>query len=135
MAVPGFSVSDLIQALAKAKEVYDAFFNEYTNTAAQVRDLADDIDLFRMNLQKHKDNVERAGLEYSGYAAVSRTIDSCYRFLEEYKDVLDKKRRKSVVGAFKTAKFTFEQDEVNRLRGQIAAHKTDMMHYSLNVVL
>ena len=135
MALPGFSISDLIQALGQVKIVYDAFFNEYTNTAAQVRDLADDIDQFRRNLQKHEDIVERAGLEYTGYASVQRTLDSCRRFLDEYKDVLDKRKRKSVVGALKTARFAFDQDEVNRLRAQIAGHKTDILHYSMNIVL
>jgi hypothetical protein len=135
MAVPGFSVSDLIQALGQAKIVYDAFFNEYTNSAAQVRDLADDIEQFRNNLQKHRNIVEQSGLEYSGYAAVQRTLDSCYRFLDDYKDVLDRRRRKSVVGAFKTARFAFEQEEVNRLRAQLAGHKGDILQYSMNVVL
>jgi DNA helicase IV len=135
MAVPGFSVNDLIQALGQAKIVYDAFFNEYTSSAAQVRDLADDIEQFRRNLQKHKEIVEQGGLEYTGYPAVQRTLDACYRFLDDYKDVLDKRRKKSVVGAFKTARFAFEQDEVKRLRDQIAGHKSDILHYSMNVVL
>ena len=135
MAVPGFSVSDLIQALGQVKIVYDAFFNEYTNSASQVRDLADDIEQFRKNLQKHKEIVEQGGLEYSGYEAVQQTLDSCYRFLDDYREVLDKRRNTSVVGAFKTARFAFEQEEVSRLRGQIAGHKSDIIHYSLNVVL
>ena len=135
MAVPGFSVSDLIQALGQVKIVYDAFFNEYTNSAAQVKDLADDIEQFRKNLQKHKDIVSQGGLEYSGYDAIQRTLDSCYRFLDDYRQLLDKQRKKSVVGAFKTARFAFEQEEVNRLRGQIAGHKSDILHYSMNVVL
>jgi membrane-bound lytic murein transglycosylase len=135
MAVPGFSVSDLIQALGQVKIVYDAFFNEYTNTAAQVRDLADDIEQFRKNLEEHKEITEQGGLEYTGYASVQRTLEACYRYLDDYKDVLDKRRKKSVVGAYKTARFAFDQDEVNRLRGQIARHQADIQHYSMNIVL
>jgi hypothetical protein len=139
MAVPGFSVSDLIQALGQVKMVYDAFFNEYTNAASQVRDLADHIEQFRKNLQDHKEIVDEAGLEYSGYEAVQRTLESCYRFLEDYKEVLDKGRKKSVVGAinkgYKVARFAFEQDEINRLQAQISRHESNILHYSMNHVL
>lgn len=135
MAVPGFSVNDLIQALGQAKRVYDAFFSEYANTAAQVRDLADDIEQFHKNLTKHQQIVEERGLEYSGYAGVKRTLDSCYRFLDDYKEVLDRRRRKSVVGAFKTTRFIFEADEVIRLRSQISKHESNILHYSVNLIL
>jgi hypothetical protein len=135
MAVPGFSVSELIQALGQAKNVYDAFFNEYKNSASQVKDLADDIEHFRNNLLQHKEIVEQGGIEYSGYEAVQRTLGACYRFLDDYKEVLDPRRRKSFVGALKTARYAFEQDEVNRLRSQIERHKSNIILHSMNVVL
>ena len=135
MAVPGFSVSDLIHALGQVKMVYDAFFNEYTSSASQLRDLADDIDQFRKNLKKHQEIIEEHGLEHSNYEAIQRTLDRCTKLLEEYKQVLDKRRRKSVAGAIKTAKFAFEQDEINQLRGQISRHDNNILHFSVNIVL
>ena len=139
MAVPGFSVTDLIQALGQVKIVYDAFFNEYTNSASQVRDLADHIEQFRKNLQDHKEIAEESGLEYTGYEAVQRTLESCYRFLDEYKEVLDKGRKKSVVATlnkgYKTARFAFEQSEITRLQAEISRHQSNILHYSMNHVL
>ena len=135
MAVPGFSVTDLIQALGQAKLLYDAFFDKYTNSAVQVKHLADDIKRFQANLQEHINIVERGGLEYSGYAAASQTLASCYCFLHEYKDILVEPRRKSPMVAYQTAKFTLDQKEVTELRAQIERHKTDMLHSSINVLL
>lgn len=135
MIPPGYSVSDLIQVLGQVKVVYDAFFNEYTNSASQLRDLADDIEQFRTNLKKHKEILEERGLQYGGYEAIHRTLEQCKKFLESYREVLDKQRRKSVAVAYKTARFAFEQDEINRLRGQISRHESNIMQFSLNLVL
>jgi hypothetical protein len=135
MAVPGFSVSDLIQALGHAKTVYDAFFNEYTNSASQLRDLGEDIMQFQRNLQDHQEILEAHGRQYSGVEGAYRTVDACNRFLHKYRAVIDDRRRKSVVGTFKTAKYVYEADEVKSLREQIARHQNNIMHFSLNIVL
>jgi hypothetical protein len=47
MAVPGFSITELIQAAGHIKIIYDSFFNKYTNSAAQIRGLAEDIEQFK----------------------------------------------------------------------------------------
>jgi biotin operon repressor len=135
MALPGFSISDLIQALSQAKIIYDAFFNEYTSSAAQVRDLAEEIESFRRNLNKHRQVLEVHGLEYEGFTAVYRTLNSCHNFLDKYKIILDQQRRKSVAATYKTAKFVFDLDEVNRLRDQIHRHDSNILHHSLNIIL
>lgn len=135
MVVPGLSVSDLIQALGQVKVVYDAFFNEYTSAASQLRDLADDIEQFRTNLQKHQEIVEARGLAFSGYEAVQRTLDQCTRLLGEYREVLDKRRQKTVVGVLKTVRFPYQHHEIDRLRGQIARHESNILHFSMNIVL
>jgi hypothetical protein len=135
MALPGFSISDLIQALGQVKMIYDAFFNEYTSSASQLRDLADEIDQFRKKLKTQKEIIDNRGLECSGYEAVQRTLDRCTKFLEEYKQVLDKQKRMSVAGAIKTAKFAFQQDEINQLRAEISRHENNILHFSISLVL
>lgn len=133
MAAPGFSVNDLIVALQQTKRVYDAFFDKNKNTASQVLRLAEDIDEFRVNLQNHQGIIERHGLEYSGYRAVQRTLEECDEFLVKYESALND--RFSVVGAFRKGRFPFVQEDVNRLRGQIARHGDNILHYSMNLVL
>jgi hypothetical protein len=135
MAVPGFSINDLIQALGQAKTLYDAFFSEYTSSAAQVRDLAEEIESFRRNLNKHREILEVHGLEYKGFEAVYRTLSSCRNFLDKYRAILDQQRRKSVAATFKTARFAFDTDEVTRLRDQIQRHDSNILHHSMNIIL
>lgn len=134
MAVPGFSVSDLIQALGQAKLVYDAFFNKYTNTASQLRSLRDDIEMFRERVTEHQKTVQAHGLDYSGYRAAASTVEACCDFLERYR-AAETRRKRSFAGAFQTAKYVFDADEVERLRAQIAAHRDNLMLFSLNYVL
>jgi hypothetical protein len=129
MAVPGFSISDLIQALGQAKIVYDAFFHEYASSKAQLRSLRDDIAQFQLHLQKQQELMEDQDLEYSSVEAVNHTLEQCYHFLEKYKPVLDERRRASFVGAFKAARFPFD-DEVADLRSQIGRHQTSLIHFN-----
>ncbi|TAQ85276.1 hypothetical protein B7494_g6409 [Chlorociboria aeruginascens] len=134
MAGLGFSITELIQALVQAKHVYDAFFDKYKNSASQVRELAEDIDQFRRNLEEHREIVEGRAT-YSGFESVQRTLDECYHFLDTYKTVLDKQRRQSVVNVFKTAQYALDQNEVARLRSRISKHESNILHFSVNLFL
>jgi hypothetical protein len=131
--VPGFSVSDLIQAVGHIKTVYDAFFNKYTNSVVQVRSLANRIQQFQTNLQAHKEIIENRGLEYSGYIAIKNTLDECEDFLEKYKGVLEKKI--SVVKVWRTGRFPYDQDIVARLQKDIESHGLNILHFNMNILL
>jgi len=133
MAVPGFSVSDLIQAVGHVKTLYGAFFSKYTNSAVQVRNLANRIQQFQANLQAHKEIIERRGLEYSGYVAIKSTLDECEDFLDKYRAVLEKKI--SVVRAWRTGRFQYEQDIVARLQKDIDSHGLNILHFNINILL
>jgi hypothetical protein len=134
MAGPGFSITELIQALGKVKDIYDAFCNEYTSSASQLRDLNNDIHQFHTNLEHHKKILVARGLGYSGYEAVQRTLEQCRKFLEPY-DVVKKGRKMSAMGALKTVQFVFEEKEINRLRDQISRHQNSLLQHSVNIVL
>jgi hypothetical protein len=134
MALPGFSVSELIQALSQAKSIYDAFFNEYTNSSLQVRNLASEIGQFRQNLETHREILEKHRLTYSGYDDVKATLDSCNRFLTKYRVILED-RRNSFHGVLKTAKYVFDADEVKKLRNELAIHHQNIMSFSMNLIL
>jgi hypothetical protein len=134
MSVPGFSVSDLIQALYHAKLVYDAFFDEYSNSASEVRDLAEEIDQFRKNLVQHQETFDARGVKVSGYEGMKRTLEGCQRFLVNYKELLDSKRKRSLVASFKTVKFAYD-DEIKRLRDQIQRHYFNIFFTQLNTAV
>ena len=135
MAVPGFSVTDLIQAASHFKIVYDGFFSKHSNSASLIRDLADHIQEFQTNLQAHKEVIESRGLEYSnpGYVAIKRTLDECEDFLNKYSAVLEKKI--SVERLWRTGRLQYEQDTVARLQKRIDSHGISILQFNSNILM
>jgi hypothetical protein len=129
MAVPGFSVNELIDAAIHCKTVYDAFFKKNANTASQVRDLIDEINTFAGYLNEHKEVFLRRGLKYERYAPIERTLEQCRDFLSKYQKVLEAKRTAS--GIWRTARYPFVQPEVDRLRGMLQRHANALNQVSV----
>src|SRR5579871_5749056 len=112
MAVPGFSITELIQAARHVKTAYNAFFSEESKSPALLLELANDIKLFENNLEKHKTITE--GVDRPIYDAVKLTLDQCATFLNEYKILLEGKKV-TPGAAWKTVRYAYDQDKVNRL--------------------
>lgn len=132
MALPGFSVSELIQAVGHVKTGYDAFFSKYASSSALVRNLNDEIRAFQKNLERYNSFVgeENWTLAESDSKAIQRTLDECEDFLNKYKSLLDD----GTVGlerAWRTVRFPYARDDVERLRGQISSHYTNL-HFDMN---
>jgi hypothetical protein len=133
MAAPGYSVSELVQALSKTKELYDAFLQKNKNNLPQVGNLVEDIENFSSNLLKYRDIFERHGMEHSGIHAVLRTLQECHEFLINCESIVDKSF--SAFGAFRNARFAFVQDDLARLRSHIKRHEDNIILQSVNAVL
>jgi hypothetical protein len=131
--VPGFSVSELIAAAGHVKTVYDAFFDKYTSSASQLRDLVDSIDLFEENLSTHKQILEKGRLSYSGYVAIDRTLAECREFLNDYKVISEKSF--SAGKLLKTVRFQYDQATVDRLQKQIANHGNNILQFNVNLLV
>ncbi len=131
---PGYSVSDIIQAAAHVKKIYDSFYKDDTSSFAQLRDLVDDIDQFRAQLEKHEKLLEERSLEYDGYQAVQRTLQQCEGLVRKYKEVFNNQGRRSVIGVYKTVKFAYEQDEIQRLRDKMRDHKFNIIISKLDII-
>jgi hypothetical protein len=41
MVTPGFAVTELLQAIKKAKQIYDAFRDEYDRAPARIKEVVD----------------------------------------------------------------------------------------------
>jgi hypothetical protein len=133
MAVPGFSVTDLIDALGTAKKIYDAFFHKNKNAANQVKQLSEEIEQFRINLESHRETIEQHGIPYSDIQPAKKTVDEWCLLLSKYQSAIDKSF--TVAGAFRTARFPFVQDDVAKLRDQIKRHENNIILQSLRIVL
>ena len=132
--VPGFSVSDLIRAAAQLKLVYDSFFDDHDNAQSRVRELADAIDLFTINLINHKWILERSGRHYPGHAAFHRTLKECEDFIESYSILLNQKTNWTL-HAWKKTRWAFEYEHIDKLRQQLTLHVQAMGGFTLNLLL
>lgn len=133
MAVPGFSVNDLIDAAVQVKVVYDAFFNKNTNSATQLRDLINEIDRFAQNLERNREAFGRVGLDYEDFDAIRHTLYKCNEFLDKYKSVLATKRGPEAM--WRIAKFPYSKEYVQELRSALRAHREDLTHRSVLHIL
>ncbi|KFY48188.1 hypothetical protein V496_10315, partial [Pseudogymnoascus sp. VKM F-4515 (FW-2607)] len=124
MAVPGFSINDLIDAAVQVKVIYDAFFNKHTNSATQLQDLIYEISRFARHLERNREAFGRAGLEYEDYGAIYNTLDRCNEFLHRYKSVLSLKISPELI--WKTARFPYAKEYMQELRGELRAHRAEL---------
>ncbi|KFY46381.1 hypothetical protein V494_00469, partial [Pseudogymnoascus sp. VKM F-4513 (FW-928)] len=129
MAVPGFSVNDLIDAAVNVKLIYDSFFHKHTNAAAQLKVLIDEIDRFADNLEENRELFREAGLKYGNFGAINDTLKRCDDFLDDYKAVLsDKKTPESIL---KTGKFPYQKKYIQELKDDLRAHTAELNHLLL----
>ncbi|OBT50623.1 hypothetical protein VE04_08669, partial [Pseudogymnoascus sp. 24MN13] len=133
MAAPGFSINDLIGAAIQIKNVYDAFFDKYSNSATQYEDLIHEITSFAEIVEMNREAFERAGLRYAQYEAIYKTLRRGYDFLEKNKPILSNKKTPEAM--WKIAKFSYSQDYVQKLKETIRAHKADLTAQSVLHIL
>lgn len=133
MAAPGFSINDLISAAIQIKNVYDAFFDKYSNSATQYEDLIHEITSFAEIVEMNREAFERAGLRYAQYEAIYKTLRRGYDFLEKNKPILSNKKTPEAM--WKIAKFSYSQDYVQKLKETIRAHKADLTAQSVLHIL
>jgi hypothetical protein len=84
MAAPGFSVSELIQAIAKCKNIYDAFTDEYESAPARIKELVDTCKYLRDILE---DFVAILGDAYPQENHFLRRLEECDAFIQRYRSL------------------------------------------------
>jgi len=124
--LPGFSVSDLIQALSKLSDEYRSFWEKYHSSPgfpSAIEGLAYDIEHFRSKVEEREHILKVRNQQWSGSEAVPRTVDQCQRFLEGGIARFDKQQMRHRVQA---AQYPFDENEIRRLRRQILMQETNV---------
>lgn len=134
-AAAASAVPQIINTIQRVKKLYDAFCNEYTSSAALLKVLIDDIKQFQLFIVQHKTEIEERGLQYQRFESVIDTLEQCIKFQNDYRVLLDNRRKRSFTGAFKTIRFTWEEDEIKRLRERIREHRSDMVLSSVHIIM
>jgi hypothetical protein len=140
MAVPGFSVNDLIQAIAKVKDVYDAFFDEYSNAPRQLRELRDELQRLQDELFGLKQIEQETGRSYTGRDALQRTLNECEAFVKNHKNALSRsrgvvRRGDNARGILETGLFAFEQENFERLLDHLNRRRIELIGYYVLLLL
>jgi hypothetical protein len=85
MASPGFSLTELIQAIAQCKTIYDTFTDEYENAPARIRELVDTVNYLRSALADLKSILEYHHDVYPQQQSFAHKLDECQRFIKDYR--------------------------------------------------
>jgi hypothetical protein len=80
----GFSVTEIAQAIAKCKNIYDTFTDEYESAPARIRDLVDTCRYLRDVLENFTSAVNSI---YSQEHRFRRKLDECDAFINKYKSL------------------------------------------------
>ncbi|KFY48316.1 hypothetical protein V495_01446 [Pseudogymnoascus sp. VKM F-4514 (FW-929)] len=132
MALPGFSINDLIDAAVQVKVVYDAFFHKYTNSATQLHDLIYEIHRFAQNLERSRDSFERVGVDDYDFRSIYNTLSRCQEFLEENKSILSNK--KSPEALWRTARLPYSKEYIH-LKSALQAHRGELTDRSVQYLV
>lgn len=129
MASPGFSLTELIQAIAKCKSIYDAFTDEYESAPAKIRDLVDTCKYLRDIL---KDFQSTVGDGYSQEHSFGRKLDECNVFINKYKSLkqeylvsagettITARLRTNWERAWQTGKYAFDGERARDLKDALS---------------
>ncbi|MCJ1477787.1 hypothetical protein MMC13_006460 [Lambiella insularis] len=85
MAGPGFSVTELLQAINKGKDIYNAFRDEYENAPARICELIDTLNYLTAVLQDVQSLLDQYGDVYPQEANFGRKLDEVEAFIGKYK--------------------------------------------------
>ena len=138
MAVPGYSVGDVIKAANACKQVYDAFFSKYDNAHSRVSELHNTVNLFHSNLLAHSEILERSGKQYPGFEDFESTINECNDFLQKYLRGISAAGgggRGKLRQAFNTAAWPLEEKHVEKLTRQLSLQIQALNSFALTVIL
>ncbi|KAK5724655.1 hypothetical protein LTR15_004702 [Elasticomyces elasticus] len=140
MAGPGYSVTDLIQAVKKVKDIYDAFFDEYQNAPRKLGELQKELQRLQEELQGLKQIEQETGKSYTGRDALQSTLDECETFLESHKSALVRSRAglgrsDTTLRVLKTGLFAFEQENFERLLDNLSRRRIELIGFYVLLLL
>jgi hypothetical protein len=147
MANPGFSLTELVQAIAKCKDIYDTFTDEYENAPARIRELVDTVNYLRSVLADLKSLLEYHHDVYLQQQSFARKLDECQRFIKDYgalaegylisigeRSFTDRVRR-TWERAWQTTQYAFDDDRARDLKDSLSLEIQKLVLFILFFVL
>jgi len=129
MSGPGFSVTELFQAIAKCKDIYNSFKDEYECAPSKIKELVDTCKYLRDLLEDFQSIL---GDSYQQGISFERTLDECEAFIEKYKSLkedyltsinattITSRARNAWDRAWQTGQFAFAGDRARYLKDALS---------------
>jgi hypothetical protein len=135
MAVPGYSIPELLQAIKKIKDIYDAFWHPYKKYSRRLEDFRDELDQLYEALDVNASIYEWTGKQYPGLRPFYNTLQRCKVSLEKQQNVLAPIGvRGSFTGTAQQVLSAFDNDLAN-LQTQLDHRRLEFMDFKLNLLL
>jgi predicted nuclease with TOPRIM domain len=87
MAFPGISALEIVKIIAKAKEVYEAFADDYQNAPNRIKELADTIKYLHDILEELRIQLETYRADYPGSNSFAKKLQECEAFVQRYSEL------------------------------------------------
>lgn len=129
---PGFSVSEIVTAIQKCRDIYNAFKHQYENAPAKIKELVDTCGYLGDVLEDLKQLFEYHRDIYPQHNSFSHKLAECQSFIDSYGPLKENylrsigqvtftsKIRDGWETAWKTGRFAFEGDKVRDLKDGIS---------------
>ena len=142
MAQPGFSISELVVAIAAAKKVYNSFFHAYESAPAKIQDLTDTLRYFRDALIDLETILRHYGTFYHGQLSFTRKLEECEAFLQEYSELRpehstapnETTTRQKVRWVWQTTKLAFD-DATTSLRDGLSLELEKLTNFFMRFIM
>ena len=143
----GFSIPDLLQGIAKAKNIYDTFTDEYESAPARIKELVDTAKYLHDVLQDCQILLEQSGDAYPHEATFDRKLDECEAYIKQYKalkeDHLEAVTRQTFASrllhtsqrVLQTTQFAFDDQRAKDLKDGLQLEIQKLLLYILVVAL
>jgi hypothetical protein len=131
MSLPGFSITEILQAISKCKTLYDTFTDEYESAPARIRDLVDTCKYLHDILDFYCKILDSYGLSYAQASSFTRKLDECSAFIKRYKalkqdylrsigqSTITTRLRHGWEQTWQTAKYAFDNNRASSLQAAL----------------
>ncbi|OCK75628.1 hypothetical protein K432DRAFT_429280 [Lepidopterella palustris CBS 459.81] len=127
MSFPSFSIPEIIRAIETATRIYDAFFDNYDNASARIRDLADTVKYLRDILSCFHALFAQYGGVFPAEASFEKCLEECDAFLKKFRMLRPDNAAQGTGNlqqisrwVWQTARFALADDQAQRLEKRMS---------------
>lgn len=123
---PGYSINDLVHTAKACKKIFDAFFDEYRNAPARLRELGQLVATYYRLLEDNERILKNNQAPFPGHEGLKATLEEWTAFLGKYTSVNDPGSNKAKK-VYYTGRWGLDGEKVEELDHQLMRHAMPML--------